>query len=331
MRCAASSEVTHSLLTAYSRLVNRRLPKASPSVPFSNAYTNIQHHRCTRDCNFLVSQPDTWICVATGNFHHCTEDTCDRQIVSPDSSSCELTARSYALDLNFHFDSLGQGKSHQMADDDNDDDDGDARAHHDHQHSPKRAKESHEVHDQELHDGGDMYTDIHAHEQKPSPSPSSSSPPSANKKKRGRKRKMDLPENGEEASVECTQRKLTFETTLLNVLKSTDRNSVLVQTIVKNCEHLWVSIVRSGLLHEYKHQYSEEYHVLSVLDYMKKGLMPKGHLIIAQNEFVRAHMPAIHDTRFQVPRFTKTVKFFYLCMLKIMETSGDVHGLHWIQ
>lgn len=53
-------------------------------------------HVCTPECSYRT-HGNMHMCVRSGNVHVCSAATCSRLVSTPDSMTCELTGRSYAL------------------------------------------------------------------------------------------------------------------------------------------------------------------------------------------------------------------------------------------
>lgn len=105
-------KVQSEIQLAYLKFI-QSVPRRPAAKPFD---WKSHHHHCTDDCDFVTHQ-NVLICKQTGNWHYCTEETCDRLIRTTDSRVCQLTGSSYSLLLEMDL----TGDYHGNEDHDHDD------------------------------------------------------------------------------------------------------------------------------------------------------------------------------------------------------------------
>lgn len=245
----------------------------------------VTQHRCTSDCLFYQMK-DAIVCLTTGNCHYCTDEWCDRRIVTYEHQYCELTGRVYTLDLQFDVRGQAQGARNR----EEEEEEAAMEVEHEEQEtSGMYMTELEEACDAAPHKKqkvDDVDASLLATEEttKPSPPPKPESTPSQPVKV------------VHEVSGLPEVRRIKFESIIKRAF-DVPPPPQLKDTLLNNAERLWCVMHASRHFISSTHRYVEEYHLLVILDHMKTSYSPLCHAIIPLSQWVRAHLYPIQHVR----------------------------------
>jgi hypothetical protein len=266
------------------------------------------HHECSSTCPFFTYK-HTMICRHTGAWHYCTDAMCDRKVPARDLQYCELSGDTFELD--FQFEQGGAIGSETIRDTPTADDYGDIT-------EPKRVTT----------------------QEQPQPRGGKPTATEAALKRIERAEKAQQPPTPKVklASVsETSSREVAFESTIKAIFGNAfHTHFTLFREITVNSERMWHMLQASPYFVANASRYTEELHILVIMDLMKTGFMPSRVCVVPANEWIRGHMPMAKQletsTRIKVGRVTAMTKVMQDSFIDMVtSTSADQRcRLQWI-
>lgn len=329
-------KVQEEIFVAY-KLFRLSRPAPKPDAPFD---WKSPTHRCTASCQQFF-HCNVCICEASGNWHYCTQDTCNERIRTRDSMVCPLSGNTYDLELEWE-----DGPTFHAADDLEDD-------HKDVACDDYGAEETADANKEATKTTTDVtipselcdisftehrLRDIEQQHEKTLREESRRRQSGENEEEEEDEIKME-----EEREIEVEEEEIIEESGI--VAKPDDvhnRYSVfhqmlstlfkaksppphaLFSVIIANAERLWIVIHTSPAIRKKQFRYQPSYHMLAILTCMCTGYKCANKVVVPQNEWIRERLPLTRDIHklgirppIKVPSFTQTKKLFQRCIANV--------------
>lgn len=314
------------IINAYLYFIHS-VPRRSAALPFN--WTS-EHHRCNNQCDVIVHR-DVVICKQTGNWHHCTEATCDRLITTHEHRVCELSGFTYDLflvmDVNAFQSNGGSGDNSNEQEQQEQDPSGEREmdyadeepAHE--QQDPTSSTDLERIQRKtkqqpiipDAIEGARMQLDDRL-DVEPSPFPQApqASPYDVDMDPDATSfNVVDIEPDGDELEVKHSPppsehvdsishlaRIALFESMLmLTFPQHHETHMALFREIAANAEGLWIIVRDSPRIQESKHKYPPEYHLLVIVYYMCHGYAPFERVVVPANEWVMKNIPQVRDLK----------------------------------
>lgn len=319
-------EAMKRIVHAYRDLITSTPIQHAAITPY--AWT-VTRHRCTNACTFFESRNcrDFFICRESGNFHCCTNTTCDRLVQHRDALACELTGLSYSLDLVM-----------------------DDSATHDHAGHEDREPETVDYGEEDYTANANTETELSIadtmlelaetrHTATATTTPAAAAAASASSA-------SDDPVTRDDTLTLADQsdhyaRISLFESVLMSIFRDAQhRIRPLIELVAHNAERLWLLVHQSSIIKQGKQKYQPEYHVLVLLYHMivEDGWRPSGIQVIPYDAWIKSHLPQVRDLKkvkhgirngLNVHNYTQTSKTFSACIRDLIARNAS-QTLRWV-
>lgn len=265
-----------------------RLFMASFSPAPFGRFWRYTRHKCSCNCKFFQYKT-IYICQTTGDYHVCTQATCDAKIHTDENMVCTLTGLCYPLDFQVEhgYDNAGWTKRDTLS------------------QTPAVAKMAAPT----TPPGA-----VNRKRVRPSPKTSPARVPV---------RKFTTTDQSQHklTGTAVTIIQQVFQNIVDNQGKSV-LQSLNVQQLAEVCRQTWCDIMQTETLKQKKFKYKEEYHCMIVLYEMVDGVQLQDRIIIPQNATIKRYLPPVKNIKhihgFTAKRMTSIQGIYRACMSEVL-------------